>query len=193
MKVSNVYCSPEDFGGKVSYIFILGRPFYLEDLLGTGNARLFIRGPGFFELSFKPIKPKVRCMLAWGSYSVISRLGIGNNLDYLMFSSPGKYFLMFSDSDELRSPIFHNNTWYEKIYLPEDSKINLSTLLYKSNYLKNDFPKLFFINSVLNQVDTGNNDFVMYNNLIKSRSHWIESHSHWVEEVKRYTISTIFN
>lgn len=186
MKVSSVYCSPENFGGKVSYILILGRPFYLEDLLGTGNARLFIRGPGFFELSFKPIKPKVRCMLAWGSDSVISYLARGKSLEYLMFGSPGKYFLMFSDSDKLSGRIFHNNTWYEEMYLLEDSKISLSTLLYKSNYLKNDFPKLFFINSVLNQVDTGNNEFVMYNNLIKSRSHW-------VEEVKRYTISTIFN
>lgn len=73
-----------------------------------------------------------------------------------------------------------------KTFFPEDRKISLSTLLYKSYYLKCDFQKLVFTNSVLNQVNEGNDELVMYNNLIKSRGYWIE-------EISHYNIYSIFN
>lgn len=181
MKVSNVYRSPESIG-KVSYVLTFGKQFYLEDILGSNNAKLFIKGSKFFKLSFKPIEPKTSCILAWKSYLVTPYLVMGKSLESLMFESPGKYFLMFNKA----STIFHDNTWYEEIFFPEDSKISLSTLLYKSYFLKSDFQKLVFTNSVLSQVDEGNNEFVMYNNLIKSRGYWIK-------EISYYNIYSIFN
>lgn len=185
MKVSNVYRSPES-NGKVSYILTFGKQFYLEDILGSNNAKLFIKGPGFFKLSFKPIKSKICCILAWKSYPVTSYLARGKSLESLMFESPGKYFLMFGN--KVSTMFFQDNTWYEKTFMffPEDSKISLSTLLYKSSYLKCDFQRLVFTNSVLNQVDEGCDEFVMYNNLIKSRGHWIK-------EISHYNIYSIFN
>ena len=185
MKVSNVYRSPES-NGKVSYILTFGKQFYLEDILGSNNVKLFIKGPGFFKLSFKPIKSKTYCILAWKSYPVTSYLARGKSLESLMFESPGKYFLMFGN--KVSTMFFQDNTWYEKTFMffPEDSKISLSTLLYKSCYFKCDFQKLVFTNSVLNQVNEGNNEFIMYNNLIKSRGHWIK-------EISRYNIYSIFN
>ena len=182
MKVSNVYCSPES-NGKVSYILTFGKQFYLEDILGSNSAKLFIKGPGFFKLSFKPIKSKIYCILAWKSYPVTSYLARGKSLESLMFDSPGKYFLMFGN--KISTTFFQDNIWYEEMFFPKDSKISLSTLLYKSFYLKCDFQKLVFINSVLNQVDGGSN-FVMYNNHIKSRGYWIK-------EISRYNIYSIFN
>lgn len=185
MKVSNVYCSPES-NGRVSYILTFGKQFYLEDILGSNNAKLFIKkGSGSFELSFKPIniKSKTCCILAWKSYPVISYLDRGKSLEYLMFNSPGKYFLMFG---EVSTMFFKDNTWYEEIFFPEDSKISLSILLYKSHFLKCDFQKLIFTNSVLNQVNEGNNEFIMYNNLIKSRGYWIKG-------ISRYNIYNIFD
>lgn len=181
MKVSNVYRSPES-NGKVSYILTFGKQFYLEDILGSNNVKLFIKGPGFFKLSFKPIKSKTYCILAWKSYPVTSYLARGRSLESLMFESLGKYFLMFGKA----STIFHDNTWYEEIFFPEDSNISLSTLLYRSYYLENDFQRLVFTNSVLNQVNEGNNEFIMYNNLIKSRGYWIKG-------ISRYNIYSIFN
>lgn len=183
MKVSSVYRSPES-NGKVSYVLTFGKQFYLEDILGSNNAKLFIKGSESFKLSFKPInvKSKTRCILAWKSYPVTPYLVMGKSLESLMFESPGKYFLMFNNA----STIFHDSTWYEEIFFPEDSKISLSTLLYKSYFLKNDFQKLVFTNSVLSQVDEGNNEFVMYNNLIKSRGYWIKY-------ISRYNIYNIFN
>lgn len=181
MKVSNVYCSPES-NGKVSYVLTFGEQFYLEDILGSNSAKLFIKGPGFFKLSFKPIKSKTRCILAWKSYPVTSYLSRGKSLESLMFESPGKYYLMFGKA----STIFHDNIWYEEMFFPEDSKISLSTLLYKSYYLVNDFQRLVFTNLVLNQVNEGNNEFIMYNNLIKSRGYWIKG-------ISRYNIYSIFN
>lgn len=182
MKVSNVYRSPES-NGKVSYILTFGKQFYLEDILGSNNAKLFIKGPGFFKLSFKPIKSKTYCILAWKSYPVTSYLARGKSLESLMFGSSGKYFLMFG---KISNMFFQDNTWYEEMFFPEDSNISLSTLLCKSFYLKCDFQRLVFTNSVLNQVNEGNNDFVMYNNLIKSRGHWIK-------EISHYNIYSIFN
>lgn len=183
MKVSNVYCSPES-NGKVSYILTFGKQFYLEDVLGSNNAKLFIYGPGFFKLSFKPIKSKTCCILAWKSYPVTSYLAKGKSLESLMFESPGKYFLMFGN----KISTGFDNTWYEEMFMffPEDSKISLSTLLYKSFYLRNDFQKLVFTNLVLSQVNEANNEFVMYNNLIKSRGYWIKG-------ISRYNIYNIFN
>ena len=183
MKVSNVYCSPE-INGKVSYILTFGKQFYLEDILGSNNAKLFIKGPRSFKLSFKPIKSKTRCILAWKSYPVTSYLARGKSLESLMFESPGKYCLMFGNK---ASTIFYDNTWYDEIFLLEDSnKISLSILLHKSLYLKSDFQKLVFWNSVLNQVDKGNDELVKYNNLIKSRGYWIK-------EISHYNIYSIFN
>lgn len=181
MKVSNVYRSPES-NGKVSYVLTFGKQFYLEDILGSNNARLFIKGPGFFKLSFKPIKSKTYCILAWKSYPVKSYLSRGKSLESLMFESPGKYYLMFGKA----STIFHDNTWYKEMFFPEDSNISLSTLLYKSFYFKCDFQRLVFTNSVLSQVDESSDEFVMYNNLIKSRGHW-------VKEISHYNIYSIFN
>lgn len=185
MKISKVYCSPES-NGKVSYILTFGKQFYLEDILGINNARLFIKDPGFFKLSFKPIKPKIYCTLAWKSYPVTSYLARGKSLESLMFGSPGKYFLMFGN--KVNTEFFQDNTWYKEMFMffPEDNKISLSTLLYKSFYLENDFQRLVFTNSVLNQVNESNGVFVMYNNLIKSRGYWIK-------EISRYNIYSIFN
>lgn len=182
MKVSNVYRSPES-NGKVSYILTFGKQFYLEDILGSNSAKLFIKGPGFFKLSFKPIKSKTYCILAWKSYLVTSYLARGKSLESLMFDSPGKYFLMFGN--KISTTFFQDNIWYEEMFFPEDSKISLSTLLYKSFYLENDFQRLVFTNSVLNQVDEGIDEFIMYNNLIKSRSYWIKG-------ISRYNIYSIF-
>lgn len=94
MKVSNVYVSPE-INGKVSYVLTFGKQFYLEDILDSNNAKLFIKGSRSFKLLFKPIKSKTHCILAWKSYPVISYLARGKSLESLMFESPGKYYLMF--------------------------------------------------------------------------------------------------
>ena len=48
MKVSNVYVSPE-INGKVSYILTFGKQFYLEDILDSNNAKLFIKGSRSFK------------------------------------------------------------------------------------------------------------------------------------------------
>ena len=155
MKVSNVYCSSES-NGKVSYILTFGKQFYLEDILSSNNARLFIKGSESFKLLFKPIEPKIYCILAWKSYPVYPIRE--KSLESLMFQSPGKYFLMFG---KLSNMFFQDNIWYEEIFFPEGSKVSLSTLLYKSYYLENDFQRLVFTNSVLNQVNEGNNEFIM--------------------------------
>ena len=128
------------------------------------------------------IQKKTCCILAWKSYPVTSYLARGKSLESLMFESPGKYYLMFGKARN----IFYDNIWYEEMFFPEDSKISLSTLLYKSFYLKSDFQKLVFTSLVLNQVDEDNYEFVMYNNLIKSRGHWIK-------EIIYYNIYNIFN